>query len=313
MIKKFFILVFLLILSYGLAEGGQNVLIVRSMEIKPYDDALQGFKDICPCSMRELSVSELNGLNRVNRIREFKPDMVLALGKEALSLVKESKNIPIVYLMVLDPEPVLFSGEKNITGISMHISPEKQLATFQKILPNIKKIGLLFDPAKSGAFVKRARRAAAEIGLELITEEIYNPRQVPSFIEISDMKSKIDVFWMLPDTSVVCPQTVEFLLLFSLENKIPMVTFSDKYVEMGALMSLNIEAFSLGEQAGKMANKILSGKDARDISRARVEEIQLTINLKVADNLGIIFHKIAKNLRIMSGKNEIINRTKIVY
>lgn len=323
MIKKIFLLLIILLFLPGLTEGYQNVLVLQSMKIKPYEDALRGFKKSCPCSIKTLIVSELNGLNIKDRIREIKPDIILTIGKEALSRVKGITHIPVVYLMVLNPESIISSGQKNFTGVSMRVSAEKQLAIFQKIMPGVKTIGLLFDSEKTGPFIKKARRVAEKRGLELITGQVTHPAQVPSVIAIKNMKSNIDAFWMLPDTSVICSETVEFLLLFSLENKIPILSFSDKYVEMGAFMSLNIDAARLGEQAARMTNKILSGKDVRAVSAVRAGEIQLSINLKAADNLGIKFsHKIAHSLNIPHNDDyvvhtymddKIVHKTRMVY
>lgn len=240
--------------------------------------------------------------------------MVLILRKEALSRVKGITHIPVVYCMVLNPESIISSGQKNFSGVSMRISAEKQIAIFQKVMPSVKTIGLLFDPEKTGPFIKKAQRAAEKRGLELITGQITHPTQLPSVIAIKNMKSTIDAFWMWPDTSVICSETVEFLLLFSLENKIPILSFSDKYVEMGAFMSLNIDAGKLGEQAARMANKILLGKDVKGISAVKAGEIQLSINLKAAENLGIKFsHRIAENFNMTPMDDHVVHRARIVY
>jgi len=67
---------------------------------------------------------------------------------------------------------------------------------------------------------------------------------------------------------VITPETIEIMLLFSFENHIPVLTFSEKYVELGALMSIGIDAFDMGCQAGEMANQILKGSDVSIIQNA---------------------------------------------
>ena len=44
----------------------------------------------------------------------------------------------------------------------------------------------------------------------------------------------------------------EFPFLFFLENKIPILTFAEKYVEIGALISIGIDVFDMGRQAGEI-------------------------------------------------------------
>ena len=297
MIKNLFIMLLFIILCHGSAEAGQEIVVIQSFRVKPYEEAIEGFKSVCNFKIKRLVVSELEGADVVKKINEIMPDIVLAVGMDALSRVKKIKNIPVVYLMVLNP-PSTLSGNKNITGVSTKIPQEKQLITFLKAMPYIKNIGLLYDPDRTGRFVKKAQAAAKKIGIKLIAKEIHSARDVPSLI--MDMKGKIDLFWMLPDLTVVTPETVEFLLLFSLENRVPLLTFSEKYVALGALMSIGIDAFDIGIQAGEMAKKILLGRDIKSVQRVDARKAVVSINLKVAKKLEItIDKKIISNARII--------------
>ena len=55
------------------------------------------------------------------------------------------------------------------------------------------------------------------------------------------MQGKIDILWMLPDATVVTDETVELLLRFSFQHDVPMFSFSKKYVEVGAVASLDVD------------------------------------------------------------------------
>lgn len=297
MIKNLFITLLLLIFCHGLAEAGQEIVVIQSLRVKPYDEAIEGFKSVCNSKIKRLVVSELERADVVEKISKIRPDIVIAVGMDALSRVKKIKNIPVVYLMVLNP-PSILPGNKNITGVSMKIPQEKQLIALLNALPDIKNIGLLYDPDRTGHFVKKAQAAAKKIGIKLIAKEIHSSRDVPSLV--MNMKGKIDLFWMLPDLTVVTPETVEFLLLFSLENRVPLLTFSEKYVPLGALMSIGIDAFDMGRQAGEMAKKILSGRDIQNVQRVDARKAVVSINLKVAKKLEItIDKKIISNARII--------------
>ena len=232
-------------------------------------------------------------------VRVDRPDEVQDKDQHILCRAYEKlkgvKDIPIVYLMVMNPRSIL-SGEENITGISMNIPQEKQLLAFSKALPEIKRIGLLYDPYRSSHLVNMALNACKKIGVTLIAKETYSPMDVPSLIE--DMEGKIDAYWMLPDIKVITPETVEFLLLFSVENKIPLLTFSGKYVESGALMSIGIDAYDIGSQAGEMAKKILSGMAVTSVQQADARKLIILINFRTARKLGVtIDEKVVSNAR----------------
>jgi putative ABC transport system substrate-binding protein len=186
--------------------------------------------------------------------------------------------------MVLNPETIL-SGEENITGVSMNISPDQQLRALLDALPQTKSMGLVYDPDRTGSFVKEARYAAERMGVTLLATAIHSPGEAPS--SIMDLRKKIDVFWMLPDITVMTPETVEFLILFSMQNNIPLLTFSEKYLEMGAFMSTGIDPLDMGVQAGEMANRILQDKDTRPGQQVHARRMVVSTNLMIAGKLGI--------------------------
>jgi putative ABC transport system substrate-binding protein len=284
MMKRLLIISLLFIFYHSSAQAFQEIVAVQSVRVQPYEEAIRGFASVCDSRLQRVVVSESEGPDVLREIRKTRPDMVLAVGRDALSLVKSIRNIPIVYLMVLNPQGIL-SGEKNVSGVSMHISPEKQLRALLQAVPRTKKIGLVYDPDRTGAFVRDAQSAAGRMGLALIAKEVRNAKSAPSLI--TDMKRQIDLFWMLPDPTVVTAEVVEFLLLFSLENNIPLLTFSEKYLEMGAFMSTGTDPFDMGVQAGEMANRILRGKDPRLVEPVHARRMVVSTNLMVAGKLGI--------------------------
>jgi putative ABC transport system substrate-binding protein len=297
-IRNIISMVIFLILFQGTGEAEEKIVAVQSIGVAPYEQAVEGFRRVCGAEVKRLVISELERADVAAEIDETRPDMVLAIGMEALSKVKVIKEIPIVYLMVLNPRSLL-SGENNITGVSMNISADKQLRILRDALPGVKKIGLLYDQKQTGPFARSARNAAGRIGIKVVATEVHSPREVPSSLDA--MGGAIDMFWMLPDLTVITPATVEHFLVFSLENKIPILTFSEKYVELGALLSIGIDAFDIGCQAGEMANAILSGRPAGSIKPVDARREVVSINLKVARKLGIqIDEKIVAKARVVN-------------
>ena len=275
---------FFLIACHGLAGAGQEIMVFQSLSIKPYEEALEGFRSVCERKHQRIVLSESKDRSVLKEVRRYQPSLILAIGREALLKTKGIKTIPIVYLMVLNPGAIL-SGEENITGVSMSVPPDKQLDALLHAVPKIRSIGLLYDPDRTGYLVREARSAAIKRGLALLTREIRASGDDPSLI--MGMKKQIDAFWMLPDITVMTPETVEFLLLFSMENNIPLLAFSEKYLELGAFMSTGIEASDMGVQAGEIANRILTGKQKKCIPQVHARKVVVSTNLLIAGKLGI--------------------------
>ncbi|MGA1841165.1 MAG: ABC transporter substrate-binding protein [bacterium] len=297
--KKYIIFVFILLFFCGFSEASYDVLAIQSFDgVEPYEHALEGFKNTCNCNVRKIVASELNESAILRRINRSKPDAILAIGMDALSKVKKIKDIPIIYIMIVNPNSIL-SGEENVTGINMNIPPGKQLEIFKKALPDIKKIGVIFDPNKLGFFVKKAQNEASKMDFKLIVREVNSSKKVPS--SLISMKEEIDAIWMLPDITVFSPETIEFLFIFAFENKIPVFTFSKRFFKMGALMSLSTDPFDSGKQGGELANEVVSRKKIRNLSGVEARKIIISINSKMPKKLGIVI------------SDEILNKAEIIH
>jgi len=261
-----------------------DILVLQSMRVKPFDDALRGFKSVCKGESKTVLVGDAQGTDFVAMARKERPELILAIGAEALNRVKYIRDIPVIYSMVLNPEKII-GGAKNFTGVNMNIPPENYLSMLEKLNLSKFKIGILYDPAKSGNIVKKIQQTARSRKIEITAREVRHSKDVPE--QLAEMRGSCDLFWMLPDTTVVTPETVEFILLFSQQNRKPVITFAGKYVDTGAMVSLEIDGFDLGKQAGEMANMILGGTAVSDIHNADARKSVMRINRKVAAKLGI--------------------------
>ena len=292
MITKILNSFLILICCYGIAEAGQRVLVFQSLNVAPYEEALAGFKSVCDAEITKVVLSNRERIDPSRLVQSNQPDLILAIGMDALTKIKDIDDIPIIYMMVLNPQTITF-GEKNISGISMTLSPEKQVTTLVEVLPGVKKIGTLYNPERNGNFIKEAVNAAHNMGISLVTEKLQSTKEVPSALK--NIRSQIDAFWMIPDITVYSPETIEFLLLFLLENQKPIISFSEKYVEMGALLSISIDPFDIGNQAGEMAKTILFNNIGKRLAqRVDARKAVIVINLKIAKKMGIAIDE--KNL-----------------
>lgn len=279
------LLIFSFLLICGIPAWAGDIVVIRSSKIKPYDDALRGFKSVfAGKSDGPVFYEQDTGGDVRTDVRRMHPDLVLAIGMDALAKSRSIKNVPLIYLMVLNPQP-LVHGSKNITGVSMSIAPDKQFAVLRKTLPGIRKIGLLYNPRRNDFNVKKNLSSARAHGFELIAKEVYRSKDVPRLLE--NFNGKIDVLWVLPDMTVATPEAMASIFIYSVEKKVPIHIFSSKYLEMGALTSLDPNPFDMGRQAGEMAAKVFSGVDISEIAAAEASNPVLSINTKAAKKLDI--------------------------
>jgi putative tryptophan/tyrosine transport system substrate-binding protein len=269
------------------AVGAENrVLSIQSTTITPYEEALKGFQSTCSVPVDRFILSEMKGRDIVQEIKKASPSVILSIGMDALEKVKGIEDVPVVFMMTPGPKTIPESGKgMNFTGVRMNIAQEEQISLFLKAVPSIKAIGMIYNPDKTGYFAQRAIDACKKAGINLIAKEVSDPRESPPAIKA--MEGEIDGFWMLPDSSLFTSETIEYLFLFSIGNRVPILTFSEIYLESGALISVGVDSFDMGAQAGSMAKEILAGKPPSSIPSVDAKKEVVSINAKTSEKLGI--------------------------
>ncbi len=245
---------FLPVIMFGLAWAEPDIVVVQGIRIRPYELAFNGFTHVCHARVTRYILSEeRENRGLVSEIRKIRPALILAVGISALAFAREFPDIPVISIMVMN------ATGKNVSTVHMIVSPRKQIELLLKKIPGCTKIGFLYNPENTGWLVDKIKSAARKKGIDVISVIIHDPRHIPS--KIKELKGKIDVFWLLPDVTVVNPKTIQFLFLSLMEYRIPVLSFSPKYLKLGALISVSTVPYDMGYQAGEMANRIISRKE----------------------------------------------------
>jgi putative ABC transport system substrate-binding protein len=283
--KKAVVLQILLLLFLSAVSARANdVVVLQSADINPYDDVLDGFRSSCGCNVLDVELGQAGAADISNKLSRFDPDMVFVIGLDALSRAQSVTDLPVIYSMVL---PAQFPGlvGNNMSGVSMRIPADKYFAAIEEVFPGARRVGIIYDPRHTDAFIREALDAAQRRGMTLVLKKADMASEVPSLIDA--MRGKIDVFLMVPDVTVISPETVKYLLFFSFRNNVPVFSFSNKYVEMGAVAALNVVPFDIGLQAGEMAKRLSNENRGGAPIRLDARKTVLSINRTVAGKLGI--------------------------
>jgi putative ABC transport system substrate-binding protein len=269
-----------------------DVAVIMSARVDAYEEALQGFKR----SLRHRIVAEYDMEGNFDRGREIlsqirsrvKPDLIFAVGIWAVQVMMgEATNIPVVYAMILNPPSIIGTGAKNVTGASMNVSVEETIRLFKQLGPQIRRVGVVYNRAKTGYLVSLAEAVARQEGLHLIAREIRSSREAIPALDTLQGEG-IDALWILPDETILAPEVLQYMLLFSYRNKLPLLGLSERQAQMGALLALSFASSEdIGRQAAELANSILEGKTAAEIPYTTARQVKLTVNLKAAQKLGI--------------------------
>ncbi len=271
---------------------GADVAVLMSADVDAYREALHGFKQTLP--HRIVAEYDMEGdFGRGQRIvreivNEVKPDLILAVGLWALQVIqREGVDIPVTFSMVLNPPSVLREDIKNITGASMNVPVGEPLRLLKQLGDRVQRVGVVFNRAKTGYLVDRARAEARVQGLEIVMREVTSPKAATRAINAL-REEGVDAFWIWPDETVLDPKVVEYALLVSYRHGVPLLGLSERQAQMGALLSLSFgSSEDIGRQAGEIASGILRGHSPEELPYTTARELKLTVNLKAAEKLGL--------------------------
>lgn len=209
---------------------------------------------------------------------------------QALYTACYEKKIPVIFNAVSDPvEAKLAVSETEamdgITGVSDALPVDAQLKLIREMLPDAKTIGILYttSEANSVSTLAKYKKLAPNYGFEIVEAGVGSKAEIPQAADI--LVSKVDCISNMTDNAVVASLSV--LLEKAQSAKIPVFGSEEEQVKNGCIASAGLDYFNLGIKAGKMAAEVLGGKPVSEIPYETLKESKLTVNTKVAADLGI--------------------------
>jgi putative tryptophan/tyrosine transport system substrate-binding protein len=207
-------------------------------------------------------------------------DLVLALGSRATGLAaNEFRTTPTIGAL-LTRESALPSGS-TAAKVVLEFPLEVELEWIRKILPQARRIGVLYGTDENTRVVIRARELARNYGLEIIARRVTNPAELPA--ALAALASGTDAIWGIPDDVVLTPETARAVLLASIRGHVPFVGLSAQWVRAGAIYALDRDYGDLGIQTADLAARLLDGVSARSLDAVRPRKVLYSLNARSAD------------------------------
>ncbi len=286
------------VLAAWAQAAAYDITILYSSRIEPYRISATAFREalsrklppvaskrIEPVRFTEFVVGDPAGRGAAERfLRGEGSDLILAVGGRALSFADGFPRIPLVYTMVPDPASRIVLHREAV-GVPMAVPPEQWVEVTRKTLPGVRVIGIVYSGKWSGDFVRGAEALARLKGLDVLALETNSPHGVYGCLEA--LRGRAGVLWMLPDLTVLTPQTVQAIFRFSMEERVPVVAFAEQYLRKGALIALTPDYRRMGEQAAALAARCLAGEERMPGPPVAEPRVRVKVNTDVAQKLGI--------------------------
>ncbi|MDO6565218.1 ABC transporter substrate binding protein [Amphritea sp. 1_MG-2023] len=142
------------------------------------------------------------------------------------------------------------------TAIYLDQPLERQLRLAKQIKPDLKRLGFSLGP-DSEYQLPELQRIAIEMDLSLNYQTLTlesNPIQ-----RILPIIKKSDLFMVIPDQSTLNRTTAKWLLYMSLRNRVPLLAFTQNYVQAGAVAACITTPEDIGRYTAKQLHKIIQG------------------------------------------------------
>lgn len=200
-----------------------------------------------------------------------RPDVLVGIATPtAQALAASTRSIPVVFTAVTDPVGAklvknMDKPARNVTGLS-DLSPVAQhVELMQELLPNMKNIGVVFNPGEANAvaLVELLREAANARGLNVIEGTALKSADVQAAAQI--VASKADVIYAPTDNTVA--SAIDGLVNAANQANKPIIGASTTYIENGALAALGFDYYQVGVQTADYVDALLKGKKKWPIFR----------------------------------------------
>src|ERR1700723_2310130 len=204
-----------------------------------------------------------------------------------------TQTIPIVFAMGADPVKVglvdsLSRPTSNLTGISVILSllGPKRVELLHELLPAANTIALLANPGNVNIKTDEPEiRAAADRlkqHLEVLTASTDSDLEA-AFATM--VQHRVGSLIVMPDPFFVS-RSKQFGALAA-RHAMPAIYPLRIFADLGGLMSYGGSLYDLYQQAGFYVGKILKGAKPADLPIQQSSKLELVINLKTANALGL--------------------------
>jgi putative ABC transport system substrate-binding protein len=222
-----------------------------------------------------------------------KPNLLLAVGGDAIKpLFEASKGgIPIVGGVSDSPMRAgiavsLARPSMNFTGITF-LTDEmaaKRMEFLKEVVPNARRVAVIFNPQHFDDEVTFARRGAESLGIKLTTHPINSAADLDGALLAASAEGADSLFIISSRlTGILAAKIAEY----GQDRRLPVIASWREFAASGALLSYGPSRIFEAKRLAGYVQKVLNGAKPADLPIEQPVKFELVINLKTARALGL--------------------------
>ena len=218
-------------------------------------------------------------------------DLIFTSQEAATHAARDAtESVPIVFTLVGDPVGAAIVGQLarpggNVTGVSS-LQTElaaKRLEVLKTLTPAVRRVWLIYYSVDLGTtpMVSKALEAGQRLNLEVLPKGVVDAGELKRVLrEVQRQDAVLAPEGSNPDLTIA-------IIEQSLALRVPAVFGTALWIGYGGLISYGPDYYAQGIQAAGLVAKILRGARPQDLPVEGAEKIDLAVNLKTADLLGL--------------------------
>lgn len=277
-------------LQASAGKGGIAVLYPKVAEPvrSAFASMIQGIEERTRVPVRSYAVEPRTDPAELNaQLKRAGTRVVIALGRQGLNAASAlDRDILVLVggaLLLSDAEIV------NVNGISLTPDPAMLFARLRNLLPEVRRVLVVYDPRKTEWLLRLAREAARSQGLELVAHEARDLGQAAQLYGglIRSADSKRDAVWLPHDTTTVEESTLLPLILKESWNSgVPIFSSNSLHARKGALFAMSPNNVELGKTLAASALGLIAGEQ-RKKGVQPLRELHTALNMRTANHMGL--------------------------
>jgi putative ABC transport system substrate-binding protein len=254
-----------------------------------FTEVISGIEDKVGAPIASYPVSTDTNINVLKAsLNHRNTKVVIALGRQGMNMAEMLKNhVKVVVGGVLTlPD----NGIDDQPVISLTPDPALLFARMKALMPSMKRVFVVYDPAFNSWLMTLAESSARALGLELVAYKAQNLRKAVGFYQqiFSNADSHSDALWLPQDpTTVEDSSILPLVLQDSWNSNLAVFSSNFGYVRRGVLFSLYPDNAGLGKSLAGLAQDILVTGDYGKHGLMPLRDVQNAVNSRTAKHLGI--------------------------
>jgi len=202
----------------------------------------------------------------------------------AQAVVQQVKESPIIFAAISDPleakiVPSLKASGGNVTGVADIPPVEDQLDFITKCLPQLKTLGVIYNPGEVNnvSFLERLKEAAKKKDIQIKTAPASKTAEITG--AVNGLIDEVEALFIGNDNTIV--SGLESIVKVTLKTKKPFFVSDPDSVQRGALAAYAYDQHKIGEQVGRMILKVFKGKSPGKINVEIPEDLKVYFNPRI--------------------------------